>query len=109
MELSSLGPQLKQAGGQSQAYKILADEPYWEDVFKELGNTIPADIYLTELSMKNKTIKIRGLIVSEEKERLLSDFIRGLERGIFKKVTLVTTKEMKEKTANEFELKCRVD
>lgn len=105
MELSSLGPELKQV----EARSLLADEPYWEDVFKELSNIIPPDIYLMEFAMKNRTIKMHGVVVSKGPEESLSNFIHTLEKGIFKNVKLVTTKQMKEKSANEFELKCWVD
>ena len=109
MELSSLRPQLEQANLQNLANAVLVDEPYWEDVFKELSNIIPVDIYLTELSMKNKVIKMKGIAVSKEGEELLSDFILTLEKGIFKNVKLVKTKDLEEKAGNEFELKCWVD
>jgi type IV pilus assembly protein PilM len=105
MEYSSLRPQLSQVEAQS----LLADEPYWDDVFKELSIIIPPDIYLTEFSLENKTIKMRGIVVSGEREESLYNFILALEQGIFKNVKLVTTKEKKEISANEFELICGID
>lgn len=108
MELSSLGPQLKEVEAQNLSNIILAGEPYWEDVFKELSNIVPDDIYLIEFAMQNKTLKIRGVAVSREPEEALSNFIFALKEGIFKNVKLVTTKEIK-KTVNEFKLECRTD
>ena len=105
MELSSLQPQLKQIEVES----LLIDEPYWEDVFKELSNIIPVGIYLTELNMENKTMRMRGIVTSKEAEESLSNFILTLERGIFKNVKLVTSKKIEEKLVNEFELTCWVD
>lgn len=105
MEYSSLKPQLNQVEAQS----LLADEPYWDDVFKELSYIIPADIYLTEFSLENKTVRMKGIVVSREREESLSNFILALEKGIFRNVKLVTTKEIRERAANEFELICGID
>ncbi|MFA5100905.1 MAG: PilN domain-containing protein, partial [Candidatus Omnitrophota bacterium] len=105
MELSSLQPQLKQIEVES----LLSDEPYWEDVFKELSNIIPADICLTELSMENHTMRMRGIVTSKEAEESLSVFIRALGKGVFKNVKLVTSKQIKERAVNGFELTCLVD
>ena len=109
MELSSLEPQLNEAGIQILANTIIKNEPHWENIFKELSNAIPPDIYLTELAISEKTIKILGVVTSQEAEQSLSGFIFALGKGIFKNVKLVTTKEAKEKSGNEFELSCRVD
>ena len=105
MELSSLGPELKQVA----IFRFLAKEPYWDDVFKELSNIIPSDIYLTELSMENNVIRMHGIVNSQEPEESLSNFILTLERGLFKNVKLITTKEITGKTANEFEITCWID
>lgn len=109
MELSSLGPQLREAEMQHLANLALAGEPYWDDVFKELCNIIPEDMYITELQMKQGSIRIKGVVASIEKEKLLSDFIFALEKGIMRGVRLVTSKELKGKDANKFELKFWVD
>lgn len=105
MELSSLNPQLKQI----EMYSILNDEPYWEDIFRDLSNIMPPDIYLTSLNMESRTIKMRGIITSDEPEESLSKLIISLEKGAFKNVKLVTTKEIKEKSSNEFELVSGLD
>lgn len=109
VEILSLQPQIEQVEAQDLADQILQDEPYWEDVFKELSNIIPNNIYLTEFVMKDKTIKMRGVVTSSEPEGLLSSLILGLENGIFKNVRLVGTKEVRDKAGNEFELECWVD
>ncbi len=109
MEFSSLGPQIEQVEAQRLTDEVLLDEPYWDDVFKELSNIIPADIYLTSLKMDNGVIGIKGVIVSDEREETLSNFILTLEKGIFKNVKLVTAKEMRDRSASEFELHCGVD
>jgi Tfp pilus assembly protein PilN len=108
-ELESLQLQLKDVQIQILADKLKASEPYWEDVFKELSNIIPNNIYLTELVMENKLIRMKGIVGSSEKDELLSQFIITLGRGIFTNVRLVTSKESEDKTTNEFELTCWVD
>ena len=105
MELSSLGPQLKQVA----IFGLLAKEPYWDDVFKELSNIIPPDIYLTGLNMENNVIRMHGIVNSQEPEESLSNFILTLEKGLFNNVKLITTKEITGKTANEFEITCWID
>ncbi len=111
MELLGLQPQLRLAETQMLMNKVLADEPYWEDVFKEIGNIIPEDIHLTELSVKNKIITMKGVISSKEKEVLLSNFILDLEKGIFHGVKLVRSedKDIGKQSITEFEIKCWVD
>lgn len=109
MELFSLQPQLKKVRVYHLANMILVDEPYWEDVFKELSNLMPGNIYLTNMSMKDNVITMRGVVAQEGGERFLSDFILTLEKGIFKNVKLVKTKELEGRLGNEFELRCWVD
>ncbi|MCX5699524.1 MAG: type IV pilus assembly protein PilM [Candidatus Omnitrophica bacterium] len=105
LELASLEPQLKQAA----IFRLLAKEPYWDDVFKELSNIITSNIYLTELSMENNLIRMRGIVNSPEPEESVANFILTLERGLFKSVKLITTKEITGKAANEFEITCWLD
>ena len=109
MEFASLIPQLNEAEMHHLASTALSGEPYWDDIFIELSNLIPEDIYLTQISMKDKSIRLEGIVSSKEKEKLLSDFIFTLEKGIFSNVRLVMTKQLKGKDANTFELKCWVD
>jgi len=108
-ELSSLKPQMKEVEVQHLVDQILLNEPYWEDVLKELSNIIPDGTYLTGLSFEGKLIKMRGVVLSEDREELLSEFIMKLEKGIFRNVKLVRTDKIEGKDANEFELNCGVD
>ena len=109
MELASLGPQLRNAEATVLANKILVDEPQWEDVFMELSNLLPGNIYLTNISMQNSVMTIKGVVASEYGEDILSEFIITLEKGIFNNVKLVTSRELPEKHGIEFELRCGVD
>ena len=110
MELSSLEPQLRKAEAAVLANKILIDEPQWEDVFAELSNLLPDNVYLTNIGMSNNLITIKGVVSSEDGENVLSEFIIALEKGIFNSVKLVGSSENTEKHGEiQFELKCWVD
>lgn len=109
MEMASLKPELETVQAQSLANQVLAAEPYWDDAFKELSNTVPGAIHLTKLGMANQRLVMKGKISSEEKERVLSDFILDLEKGIFKNVKLVTAKETADQSVSEFEIDSWVD
>ncbi|TBR15495.1 hypothetical protein EPO66_05775, partial [bacterium] len=73
--------------------KILADEPYWEDVFKELSNVMPDNVYLKELSVENKIMHISIVVVSGSFEDTLSGLINTLSRGLFKDAKIVNSSE----------------
>ena len=104
LERESLQFELKNVAEQSIVHSVLADEPYWDDIFKELGNIIPSTIYLTSLEMQNHMIRMKGTVISTNREGILSDFMRNLEGGLFKNVKLVTRREKPDKSATEFEL-----
>jgi len=109
LEFSGLQPQFKKAEAHHLANMILVDEPYWEDIFMELSNVIPANIHLMELGMENNVITMKGIATLEDGEQFISNFILTLEEGIFKNVKLVNITDLKEAPGNEFELKCWMD
>lgn len=109
LELSSMRPQLEIVDSERIARKILMDEPHWEDVFIELADLMPDTIHIVELSMDNNIITLTGIASSGNDEEALADFIQKLEKGIFNKVTLVESKELRDKKGTEFQLKCWID
>jgi len=109
LELSSLQFELEKAEEKSVAMRLIAGEPYWEDVFMDLSNIVGGPIALTDWRMEGKKMTIRGTITAQEKEGFLAVFIANLERAVFNNVKLVTAKEMRGKSATEFELECWVD
>jgi len=109
LELSSLKFDLDKVAARNFANQVLANEPYWEDVFKELSNILPREAYLTRLEMKDRKLIFKGTITSLEKQAVLNGLIQDLENGIFKNVKLVTAKETSDKTGTEFELTAWVD
>ncbi|MBI3315782.1 MAG: PilN domain-containing protein, partial [Candidatus Omnitrophica bacterium] len=100
-----LAPELELLRDQNFAKRVLSGEPYWEDVFKELSRAVPGTVYLTELNFENGALALEGVIVSAENERVLSDFMLALEKGIFKNVQLVSSKDIQGMSKSTFELK----
>ena len=111
MELRSLQPQRENAETHYLASMVLADEPNWEDVFKELSNLMPDNIHLTKISRASDMITMQGVAVSKDNnaEQLVSGFIVILEKGIFNKVELIKINDLTDHSGSEYELKCRVD
>ena len=107
LELSSLRLAEAKLEKRNLINQILSDEPYWEEILKDLSHAIPRNIYLTELSMLDNLIKMKGIILSGDGEEALSAFILKLEEGIFKNVKLVTSRELEGQAATEFELACK--
>lgn len=109
MEFAGLWPQIKEFSDQSLTAAILADEPYWEDVFKELSNVVPSDMYFKSFSKQGKIIEIRGEVISFDADRILSNFILALNKGVFKDVKLVSSRDLEDDRGNEFEIKCAIE
>lgn len=111
LELLSLRLELQEVEELRWAKKLLAEEPYWDDAFKEISNMVPRTLSLTELGANAglRRIVLKGLIVGSEKEAVLSRFMHELEEGIFKDVRLVKTEEKPDRQSSEFEVECWVD
>ncbi|MBU2541593.1 MAG: pilus assembly protein PilM [Candidatus Omnitrophica bacterium] len=93
--------------------QIYAREPRWMEVFREISNVIPKNIYLERLSYDKEELLFEGVIISkiESTEDVLSDFMLSLEKGIFKNVSLIQSKRVKDEKFPrvEFKLKCQVE
>jgi actin-like ATPase involved in cell morphogenesis len=109
LELASLGPQIRQAEARRVADMVLVNEPYWEDVFKELGSLIPNEIKIESLKVENKIIDMKGIAASADGQQILGSFILSLEAGLFNNVKLIESKNISDGSAVEFELKCWID
>ena len=48
---------------------------WYEDIFKEISNLIPDDVYLESMDVRNKTITMTGIVVADDGEQNLSRFI----------------------------------
>ncbi len=109
LELTSLGPQIKEAQARQIADMVLINEPYWEDVFKELGSLIPKDIKIENMKVENKIIDMKGVVESADGQQMLGSFILSLESGLFNNVKLIESKNLPDGSGVEFEIKCWID
>ncbi|MFH1771502.1 MAG: pilus assembly protein PilM [Candidatus Omnitrophota bacterium] len=104
-ELRALNPQIIQYSFNA----LLSNEPYWEEIFIELSNIIPDDIYLTNFSKENELFTLEGVVIKEEAEVVLSDFMIYLDKGIFKDVKLIEIADIDPALGSKFRLQCWVD
>ena len=109
MELASLRPELKKSEARRLAEMVLKNEPYWEDVFKELGSLIPNDITMENIKMSNDSILMKGVVTSQDGQQVLANFIITLEKGLFSDVKLIESKNLPDRPGIEFEIKCWID
>ena len=111
METNSLQFDLGELNKVQWARGLSQEQPYWEDVLKELGNRIPRGIALTNFTAdtREKKITLQGLIRAPEKEAILSAFIQSLEAGIFDKVRLIKAEEKPEQDESQFQLQAWVN
>ena len=89
---------------------ILLEQPYWEEVLREVSNVIPENIYLAEIAMENDVLYFQGVILKEKAaEEVLAEFMLLLEDGIFNNVRLVSVQKLDEQqNDSEFEIKAEV-
>lgn len=88
--------------------KIIINEPYCEDLLKEISFCIPSGICLKEMKMASGSLTLKGAILSSDKpEKLLSDFIHSLEKGIFKNVRFVKIEDRE--SVKEFQLQMETE
>jgi hypothetical protein len=95
LELSALTRQAGDVKKKMFLAKALSGRVYWSDALKEIGNRIPGQIRLAELSVREKGCILKGRIkpANEGEEKVLIGFMNSLGEGIFKKVDLITTKK----------------
>lgn len=108
-QLSILGPQIKDAEARRVAEMALTHEPYWEDVFKELGALIHDNIIIDSMKMESGSMFMKGQAASPDGQEILSSFIIALEKGLFNKVKLIESKNLPDSPGIEFQLKCWID
>lgn len=108
-EMKGLQYDLQDASEQAAAARILAQEPYWDEVLRDLSHLTAEGIYLLEIGMEERKLTLKGKILSEVREGALSGYILKLENGLFKDVRLVKAREVEGQPVSEFELECWVD
>ena len=94
LELSFLNTRFGEAKERDLINTVLSEEPYWEDVFKEIGNCIPDEICLTQMSAQGGILTLKGTITSsKDRPDAFSGFIRELEEGIFRNIKFSAMRE----------------
>lgn len=95
LELGALAPHIGEVQKQAFLATALKERIYWSDALKEISNLIPAQVCLTSLNTQKKSLILKGEIKSSgmAEQKILTEFMNLLERGIFKEVNLVSTKK----------------
>jgi len=109
LEKKALIHGLSDAQAQMLVGTIIIREPYWEDVFKEMSHLVPVNIYLIHFDMEEQMVTLKGEINHKMPDAPsdLSSFMLALENGIFRDVSLVSTrKKVDNMNASEFEITC---
>lgn len=112
LEKRSLAPQMQKIEKRMLIEQVLKNHPFWEEVFKEISNVMPSNMHLTHLSMKENVLHLKGIIIQggQTDEVTLPNFMLTLEQGLFKNVSLVTTKKIPGNLAtSRFAIKCEVE
>ena len=95
LELNALSPRIKEVQRQAYQTAVLQGRIYGSDIIKEIGNRIPKEARLTEMSLSGKIVNLKGEIRYSQlpEEKVLTEVMDNLSKGIFKQVNLVTTKQ----------------
>jgi len=111
LELGALSPQIEELPKQAFLQSILNQRIYWSDALKEISNLAPEQICLTGMNAKENILTLKGEIKSPglAREKALTEFMRSLEKGIFKEVNLISTKGSSQDKLNTFELRLRIE
>jgi cell division ATPase FtsA len=112
LEKRSLVPQMGALRERILIGGIFKNQPYWEDVLKEIGHVIPPEIILVYLQAEDDVLHLKGEIrrADQNSQAVLSRFMMALEKGIFQNVNLVMTqKKSVSPDIVEFEVICTVE
>lgn len=104
--LKSYEPELRKIKHQQQAFSLLNQEPYWDEIFYKLSLLTPNNIHYTSISKDKEGMKIVGVIKDKENEEVFSNYLLTLQKELFNKVKLVQIKVIQGGNISQFELKC---
>lgn len=95
LELTALKSRVEEVRKQASLGGVLRRRVYWSDALKEIGNRIPRQIRLSELTAAKNRLTLKGRIKSSDlaEEKVLTEFMNSLEKGIFKEVNLISSKK----------------
>ena len=111
LELRALSPQIEKLPKKAFIGSLLNQRIYWSDALKEISNYIPEPVYLTEMNAKENILTLKGEIKSPTQagEQFLTEFMCSLEEGVFKEVSLISSKDSPEDKLNTFELRLGIE
>jgi type IV pilus assembly protein PilM len=111
LELRALSPQIEELPKQAFLSSIQNQRIYRSDALKEISNLIPEQIRLTEMNVQESILTLKGQIktAGQAKEKVLTEFMSSLEKGIFKEVNLISTKDSSQDKLNTFELRLGIE
>ncbi|MFB0525130.1 MAG: pilus assembly protein PilM [Phycisphaerae bacterium] len=111
LQLRALSTQIEEVPNQIFLQSVLNQRIYLSDGLKEISNLVPEQICLTEMNAREKVLTLKGQIKSLglAREKVLTEFMRSLEKGIFKEVNLISTKDSSQDKLNTFELRSGVE
>ncbi|UCB57586.1 MAG: pilus assembly protein PilM [Candidatus Omnitrophota bacterium] len=95
LELNALRAQTRGLEKKTFLDKLLRERIYCSDVLKEIGNNMPVQIRLSSIELRAKRFSIKGEVRSSDKaeEKVITDFMNLLQKGIFEEVSLVSSKK----------------
>lgn len=95
LELNALRAQTRNLEKKTFLDKLLRERIYCSDVLKEIGNSIPVQIRLSSIELRGGRFNIKGEVRSSDKaeEKVVTDFMNLLQKGIFEEVSLISSKK----------------
>ena len=111
LELSALKPAFEEAKEKAFLGDLLTREPYWEDFFRELSHILPEQAYLESLTLEHGRLSLTGKIVAgkEDAERLLSNLLYTMEKGLFHNASLLETEKLGKGEGSSFKIQAELD
>jgi len=109
LERTAMAAEMTQAQAALAAQERQRAEPRWEELFKNLSQILPRELYLTGLAVGEKRVALRGHArqFGRPSDQLLAEFLKVLEEGPFTQVHLTSTRQLEGPTAEaEFEIQC---
>lgn len=109
VEQRAVGRQLLTAQATVAAQERLDQEPDWQELFRQLSQQVPPEIYLTGLILEERALILRGRVRQSHRtaDRVLEGFMGALGQGPFAEVRLGSSRQLEQPTPEaEFEVRC---
>jgi len=107
LEQATQGPTLPLARAILAIQAHAASQPQWTEWFRRLSWSVPEEIHLTDLSLDDGKVKLRGVVHKSgpDAQKSIAKLFQGLEGGLLKNVRLQRIRALEDTmAAEEFEL-----